>query len=296
MDVSIIIINYNTLQVTKNCIDSVIKFTKDINYEILLIDNASSDGSQDFFRSVEEIKFIESKDNLGFGKANNLGYSYSSGKYIFLLNSDTILINNAVKEFFIEAEKTDNSIACFGAILKDINFNNTHSFGYFPNIWSDIYFQLFVLPYNKLRKRNFKNVGFDISQTKNGIVDYVTGADLFIRRDIIENLDFFDNRFFMYYEETDLQKKFHSHGFFSKIIESPKIIHLEGVSSASSTTFNKTLIQLKSRLTYFKKWNYNLTFKFYLFLLIIIRLPFLLFSKYTIKEKRIYLRLLFSFL
>lgn len=284
------------MQITQNCIESVIKLTSSINYEIILIDNASTDGSQEFFRSVNDIKFIESKENLGFGRANNLGYSHSSGKYIFLLNSDTILLNNAVKEFFTEAEKIDNSIACLGTILKDVNLNNSHSFGYFPKIWSDIYTQSFVLPYNKLLKRNFKKVGFDITQTKNGIVDYITGANLFIRKDIIENLGFFDPSFFMYYEETDLQRKYHSHGFFSKIIETPKIIHLEGASNISYPTFNKILIQLTSKLTYFKKWNNNLKFKLYLVLFLIIRLPFLLFSKHTKKEKTQYLELLISFL
>jgi len=296
MDVSIIIINYNTKQITQNCIESVIKFTKDIKYEIILIDNASSDGSQEFFSSLMGIKLIKSKENLGFGRANNLGYSHSSGKYIFLLNSDTILLNNAVKEFFTEAEKMDNSIACLGTILRDKELNSNHSFGNFPKLKDDLLYNFFWLPLNFLFKLNNKTIGFHFNQTNNGKVDYITGADLFLRRRIIEEFGLFDPSYFMYYEETDLQKKYHSHGFFSKIIETPKIIHLEGASNASNLTFNKMLIQLKSRLIYFKKWNHNLAFKFYLLMLLIIRLPFLLFSKYTFKEKGIYLRLLTTFL
>ena len=296
MDVSIIIVNYNTKKTTQNCIESIFKYTIGLDFEIILVDNASKDGSQEFFRSLNNIKFLESKENLGFGRANNLGYSYSSGKYIFLLNSDTILLNNAVKDFFLEAEKTDRSIACLGAILKDKEHNSSHSFGKFPKLRSDLFYNAFLLPLNYLLNQNIKKIGTDFNQTNNGKVDYITGADLFIRRSIIEKFGLFDPIYFMYYEETDLQKKYHSHGFFSKIIETPKIIHLEGASNASIPNFNKILIQVKSRLTYFKKWNNNLAFKFYLFLLLTLRLPFLLFSKYTLKEKIIYLKLFISFL
>jgi GT2 family glycosyltransferase len=147
-----------------------------------------------------------------------------------------------------------------------------------------------------LFKLKNKKIGCDFNQTNNGKVDYITGAALFLPRRIIKKFGLFDPSFFMYYEETDLQKKYHSRGFFSKIIETPKIIHLEGASNISYPTFNKILIQLTSKLTYFKKWNNNLIFKLYLVLFLIIRSPFLLFSRYTKKEKAQYLELLISFL
>ena len=87
VDVSVIIINYNTLQLTDNCIRSIIEKTTEVTYEIILVDNASTDGSIGFFQKDKRVKFIQSPVNLGFGKANNLGYEYSQGKYIFLLNS-----------------------------------------------------------------------------------------------------------------------------------------------------------------------------------------------------------------
>ena len=106
MDVSIIIITYNTLRMTSDCLESIFEKTQDIKYEVILVDNASTDGSKEFFEKDSRIRYIYLKDNIGFGKANNAGYLHAKGKYVFLLNSDTILINNAVKEFFAFAERS----------------------------------------------------------------------------------------------------------------------------------------------------------------------------------------------
>ena len=87
LDVSIIIVNYNTKEITSNCINSIINHTSGVGYEIILVDNASTDGSVDLFKDNKSIILIASNVNLGFGKANNLGYSKSRGKYIFLFES-----------------------------------------------------------------------------------------------------------------------------------------------------------------------------------------------------------------
>ena len=86
MDVSIIIVTYNTLKMTNNCLESIIEYTQGINYEIILVDNASKDGSKDFFEKDLRIHYIYSESNLGFGRANNLGAKVAKGKYLFLLN------------------------------------------------------------------------------------------------------------------------------------------------------------------------------------------------------------------
>ena len=107
MDVSIIIVNFNTRQMTSECIDSIIEKTQGLEFEIILVDNASTDGSKEFFEKDERITYIYSEKNGGFGYGNNLGMKVAKGKYFFLLNSDTLLINNAVKEFYDYAEKDD---------------------------------------------------------------------------------------------------------------------------------------------------------------------------------------------
>ena len=99
MDLSIIIVNYKTEELTSNCIDSIIKSnTKGLNYEIILVDNASEDGSVEAIKKqFPTVTIIKNPENLGFSKANNIGIAASTGEYILLLNSDTIVDLNTLK-------------------------------------------------------------------------------------------------------------------------------------------------------------------------------------------------------
>ena len=91
MDVSIIIVNYNTRQLLADCLASIFKETSGFSYEVIIVDNASRDGSQDFICQLyPQVIWINSGKNLGFGRANNLGAKVAKGEYLFLLNSDTV--------------------------------------------------------------------------------------------------------------------------------------------------------------------------------------------------------------
>src|SRR3712207_2177399 len=105
MDVSIIIVNYNTCQLISNCIDTIFQNTDGISFEIIVIDNASCDASKSKFENDARINYVYSYENMGFGRANNVGMMLAKGEYIFLLNSDTLLINNAIKFFYDYAKK-----------------------------------------------------------------------------------------------------------------------------------------------------------------------------------------------
>lgn len=134
LDVSVIIINYNTLKMTDECICSVIEKTSGISYEIILVDNASTDGSKEFFSNDPRVTYIYNDENLGFGRANNRGIEIASGKYLLLLNSDTLLLNNAVRLFFNYFENYGDAqaIGALGCVLKDPCGNPVHSGGLFP--------------------------------------------------------------------------------------------------------------------------------------------------------------------
>ena len=103
MDVSIIIVNYNTLELTKNTINSVREKTRNLNYEIILVDNNSTDGSVEFFEKEykDKIIFIKNNENLGFGRANNKGIEIAKGKYISFIDSDDIIIPHQYENIFI---------------------------------------------------------------------------------------------------------------------------------------------------------------------------------------------------
>lgn len=111
MNVSVIIVNYNTKELTKNCLASIFEKTKNIDFEVIVSDNGSTDGSIEMIKSdFPQVVLIENNVNLGFGKANNIAAKIAKGKYLLFLNSDTILLNNAVKEFFDRAVDEKNKI------------------------------------------------------------------------------------------------------------------------------------------------------------------------------------------
>lgn len=291
MDVSVIIVNYNTKDITKNCIDSVFRYTTGISFEVVLIDNASVDGSVDLFSQDERIVFIQSKINLGFGKANNLAYTYATGKYIFLLNSDTLLLNNAVKLFFDYAEdhKSDK-IGVLGCFLLGSERNIIHSYARFPTPVNSLFFVIssytrrFGIDVHKCYFKE-KNIGI-----RNLDVDYVTGADLFIPRHVIDQIGLFTPAFFMYFEETDLQKRMAQHGFIRRIIRGPVIIHLEGASSKSKKiSISNEILFRESEFLYLKIHGNIIMYIVYRFLLLILSLLPVLCMNVNIQNKKKYI-------
>ena len=123
MDISVIIVSYNTKDLTRECINSIIKNTKGIDYEIIVVDNASKDASVEVLKKLKQgktqkIKIIENKNNKGFGGANNQGIKRAGGKYILLLNSDTVIHDNIIGEMASWMNKR-KSIGIAGCSLKN---------------------------------------------------------------------------------------------------------------------------------------------------------------------------------
>ena len=282
MDVSIIIVNYNTKSVTKKCIESIISHTKGVEYEIILVDNDSKDGSVELFANDERIHFISSNENLGFGKANNLGYKTARGKYIFLLNSDTILLNDAVSIFFTKMEESSNDIACIGAFLLDKDLHPNQSFGRFLTMKrvlkmsTDSYLKKFkITKYDK----SYWGKHEDWQE-----VEMVIGADIFIKRNIIEKFGLFDESFFMYHEENDMQRRYHEHGYKMALVKGPQIIHLEQVSSSKFTLMNKKIMSETGLFNYMRIWLTKTQFYILKMIYIILKFPIFLDRRYTLKD------------
>lgn len=253
MDISIIIINYNTLELTKNTIDSVIEKTIGIKYEIILVDNASTDGSIEYFEEKykDKIIFLKNKENLGFGRANNKGIEITKGKYVFLLNSDTLLINNAIKILFDYME-LNPSVGICGGNLYDLNLKPTHSF--LPElpyvtlkteIDIALNFPKKILLKIKKRREDFNYLNFPKE------VGYITGADMFIRKEVLKKSGNFDKDFFMYSEETELTYRIKKNNYKVMSVPEAKIIHLEGKSTKLKE--NKYHILLESKYKYYYK-------------------------------------------
>ena len=281
MDVSVIIVNYNTLQMTKDCIDSVIEKTTDVEYEIILVDNASTDGSREFFKNYRGITYIYNEKNLGFGAANNTGAKTSTGDFLFFLNSDTLFKNNALLIFYRSyASNTLNNIGFLGCALVDAHGEINGSGCKFPSIIREL---LTICRLNIFLKKR-------IGQTKKPYpIDYVLGADMFVSRHLFEKLHGFDEQFFMYYEESDLQKRSVSIGYLNYIIDGPIIIHLEGKSS-NGLTLNKRLMINNSKFKYFKKHNDSLSYFVFRFIYALLGLRVLISKRLSIREKNVYVK------
>ncbi|MDN5284318.1 MAG: hypothetical protein JWR38_592 [Mucilaginibacter sp.] len=256
LNVSIIIVNYNTTDLTIKCIESIKRFTVKNSYEVILIDNASQDRS--ILKVPEifpEIKFIANDTNVGFGRANNIGIKMALGKYVFLLNTDAFLLSDAIFSFWTFMEGKENAnIACCGGALVDENKETVVSYGNFPSVLEAFSSIGFFVLYKKYYKRHIHSGVLNYSEEARE-VDFICGADMFIRRSVLDKVGLFDPDFFLYFEETELSFRIFKAGYKSFIIPNVNIIHLGGGSQKDNGGINLKQVELfsKSRNIYFEK-------------------------------------------
>lgn len=228
MDVSIIIVNYNTEALILNCLDSIYKKTKGLTFEVLVVDN-NSPNKPEILMNDKRIIFIQSKENLGFGRANNLAAENAKGKYLFCLNPDTILINNAIKELYDFMETHPKCGIC-GANLYQKDMSPGHSYEMLtPGIYQET-----INSRNCLSKKYNENFNKTNLPKK---VSHVVGAALMISKKLFNEIGGFNKDFFMYLEETYLCYQTKQKGYEIYNVPSARIIHLEGQSFTLRTNF-----------------------------------------------------------
>jgi GT2 family glycosyltransferase len=202
-EISIVIVNWNTADLLKNCIQSIIENTQQGTYEIIVIDNGSRDGSVGMVKQLfPAVILLQNKENIGFVKANNQGFAQCKGRYVLLLNSDTVILDRAIEKI-INYFKTDAQIGVVGCKLlyPDGSFQN--SCFHFPGIIGAI-FNASGLSH-LFTSLNWDRYGSaDRFWSMPMQVDCVMGSFLMIERDILHEIGYFDETFFMYAEETDL--------------------------------------------------------------------------------------------
>lgn len=262
MDVSVIIVNYNTTVLTEQCIASVLQFTSDVVYEVIVVDNASPDRSiENITQKFPTIQLLKSPVNAGFGAANNMGIRIAKGEFVFLLNSDTQLVSNALASFLAYMRQPENSnVAVCGGELYTGTERSTTSFGNFPGLLQAVSSIGFLYLYRSYYRKHIDTgvENYD-EQVKN--VPFISGADMFIRKQVLEETGLFDEDFFLYFEETELSHRIYKKGYKSVILPSVKIIHHEGGSGGSaekkSFNYNSYRFYTKSRQLYFRKVHGN---------------------------------------
>jgi len=249
---SIIIVNYNVKEFLRNCINSICASLTTKGYEIIVIDNNSSDNSVEMLKNeFPQVKLIENKENRGFAAANNQGISISKGRYILLLNPDTIVLPNALDTMmaFLDSHPKVGALGC-----RILNPDGTlqSSCRNFPSLLM-IFFENIALYKLFSKSRVISKYYLRYwDHNKNRAVDWVLGACLMVRREVIDMVGLLDENFFMYGEDADWCKRINKQGWEVFFIPEAQIIHYGSQSSKLQQVQN--LIELhKSRQLFFKK-------------------------------------------
>ena len=231
MDLSIIIVNWNSVNYLRDCVTSILEYTRGISFEIIVVDNASSGGDADIIeQEFRNVVFIRSCKNLGFAGANNLGFGWASGEYVLFLNPDTKLISPAIN-LMLERLKSLTDAGILGCKLLNSDLSvQTSSIQKFPTILNHV----FQSEYLRLRWPSFPlwEIGPLFSNSSLPTrVQAITGACMMMKRGVFEKVGLYSEDYWMYAEDLDLCLKVKRAGFKNYYIGDATIVHYAGKSS-----------------------------------------------------------------
>lgn len=254
VDVSIIIVNWNTKQLLLDCIASLFHQTKTTAIEVIVVDNGSTDKSSEEVRKMfPDVAVIENNVNLGFARANNIGISASSGKYICLVNSDIKILDGCVDRMFTHME-LNPAVAVLGPKTVNEDLTIRLDCRELPTLWTS-FCEAFalnrLLPGVKLFKGRILT---NLSQHTSTSVGTLPGCMMMVRRTAMIKVGTLDERFYFYGEDRDWCRRFHDTGWDVVFYPEATVIHYGGASS--STDPLRFLIELlKSDLAYWQKYS-----------------------------------------
>jgi GT2 family glycosyltransferase len=248
---SIIILSFNTKDITLNCLKSIFKETdqQKLPFEVIIIDNDSKDGSVEAIKDLQkehpEIVLVENDKNVGFGIANNQGVKIAKGEYILLLNSDTIVLNHAIEKLTQFYIKNKEKMHFIGPKLYNKDMSPQPSVA--PFFTPPVVFAFLFLKgdYWGLTRRSPNMI------TR---VGWIHGACFMTTREIYQKIGGFDEKIFMYMEEVDLQYRASQMGYTAYFYPGAEFIHL-GSASSGGRTF--PILQVYRGYLYFYKKHYG---------------------------------------
>lgn len=271
---SIIIVHYNTPEMTKDCLKSIEKFLPHFPVEVIVVDNASSQTVEEhILNSFPFVKYIRTGSNLGFSKANNLGIQNSHGEFIFLLNSDTKIIE-PIFQPMVDYLRANETVGVVGPRLVDAEGQFQLSCGFFPTFLSEVIRKIWHLrlSVNDYPLRSDLDEKFS-SMTQ---IDWVTGAALMVRRSALKNAGLLDERFFMYFEDIDFCRRIENAGWEIHFLSDVKLIHYIGQSAKKNLM--KVQTEYRRSQLYFAKKYYGWAGRFLMGMMLFMKylIPFLI--------------------
>jgi hypothetical protein len=246
-DITVVVVNWNTRELLKDCLKSVYETVRDIRYEVIVVDNGSTDGSvgmlHDEFPGVE---VIENRENRGFGAANNQAFAVMRGRYALLLNSDALLTQHAVRALFLFMEdRPDVSLAC-GQLLNE-DGSRQNSIAHVPTLLT-LLTNTSLLEY--LLPRKFPSKRYVHKDPVE--IESAVGACILVRKEAMDSVGVFDERYFFFFEETDWTYRMRLAGWKIYHVPSALIYHLQGKSAGGS--IRSRMEFYRSRYQFFRKY------------------------------------------
>ena len=256
IEVTVSIVTYNSKNVLENCIASIIETTKDMRIEIIVVDNCSEDGSAELVKThFPYVRLIENIENVGFGKAHNQSFRISKGKYFLILNPDTIVFPNAIKKMveFMDSHEHVGVAGCKiywddgkNFMFPDLRIHNlkmgifhfTPFYRYFPN---------------SLISKRYRETAYTLWDTQIPIeVNGITGGLMLVRREAFESVGFFDEKYFLFFEEHDLLKRIKKKGWGIYYLPDAVIQHYFE-ESVRNSSIDMGVVYTQSAFYYYKK-------------------------------------------
>lgn len=255
---SIIIVNYNSGQMTLMCLDSIQKHAAHISHEVIIADNASKDGSPELItRKHPEVLFLPLKDNLGFGVANNRAAAFARGKYLLLLNNDALLLENSLDPLLATVQN-DSSIGVVGPEIHYPDGRFQLSCGPDLSLFGELLMKHFSRWYSRMIQK-----GPALQQ-----VDWISGAAMLIPAVVYRQVNGFDETFFLYMEDADLCRRIRTLGFSILLNRRSIVQHHQGESTSAVKTQLLPAIK-RGHLHYYTRYNSRFSkkvLKWYLYL------------------------------
>jgi GT2 family glycosyltransferase len=263
MTLSIVILNYNTRDFLLPCLKGIIEHTRDLDYEIIIVDNASTDGSADYVSQkliprFSQIKLVAAKANRGYAAGNNLGILTASGQYLVIMNPDIVIRDNALKKM-VDFMQAHPAVGMAGPRLSSPDGALQYFCYRFPTPLVLFYRRLPLYQWRFARRAVRQYLMADWNHRANRPVDWLQGSCLIVRRASVDKVGLMDERFFLYFEDTDWCRRFWQAGFEVWYLADVEIVHYHSRASANErfyrTLFNKmSWIHLASTWKYFWKW------------------------------------------
>ncbi len=284
VDVSIIIVSWNTKQITCDCLKSVYEQTSNIDFEVIVVDNGSTDGSCEAVeKEFPRVKLIKNGENQGFAKANNIGIKAGSGKYLALVNSDIVVLGDCIKKL-IDFMEQNNSVGMAGPRILNPDRTLQVSCRHFPSIWNSF---CQAVGLNRLFPRSaFFSDWFMSYWSHDSIrsVDVLSGCFWMVRHEAVDEVGLLDEDFFIYGEDIDWCKRFHKVGWDIVFYPEAQAIHY-GHASSSNAPIKFYLEMQKADLQYWRKHHGRIGESGYLLIILLRQVLRVIFGvvKYVIK-------------